>query len=68
MFFDSAEPLVPADTNGVIDAYEWEREGVGTRQCPLAVDGGCVYLLSGGTSPTDSWLIGASTSVTMRSW
>jgi len=57
VFFDSAEPLVPAATNGWLDVYEWERDGEGT-----CTEGqGCVYLLSGGTDPEDSYLIGADT-------
>ncbi len=59
VFFDSAEPLVPGDTNNIQDVYEWEREGTGT--CTVGTDdGGCIYLLSGGTSSSASWLIGAS--------
>jgi hypothetical protein len=60
VFFDSAVPLVPRDTNGRQDVYEWERAGVGSCSGGLAVDGGCVFLLSGGTSSADSWFIGAS--------
>jgi hypothetical protein len=56
VFFDSIEPLVPADTNGKPDVYEWERDGVGS--CQEAA--GCIYLLSGGTSQAASWLIGVS--------
>jgi hypothetical protein len=55
VFFDSAEPLVPGDTNGEVDVYEWERDGAGG--CRLGV--GCVYLLSGGAGTTSSWLVGA---------
>ncbi len=59
VFFDSSEPLVPGDTNNIQDVYEWEREGAGA--CTVGTDdGGCVYLLSGGTSGSASWLIGAS--------
>jgi len=58
VFFDSAEPLVPQDTNGKQDVYEWERDGSGScGQVP-----GCVYLLSGGVSESDSWLLDASAS------
>ncbi len=54
-FFDSPDPLVPADTNGVIDPYEWEAEGTGS--CHSAdVNGGCLYLLSSGTSTEPSYL------------
>jgi hypothetical protein len=56
VFFDSVEPLVPQDTNGVQDVYEWERPEPGGCE----ESGGCVYLLSGGTSSTFSWLLDAS--------
>ncbi len=58
VFFDSSEPLVGLDTNSELDVYEWERDGSGS--CGEA--GGCVYLLSGGTSEASSWLIGGSAS------
>jgi sugar lactone lactonase YvrE len=58
VFFDSAEPLVPQDTNGKLDVYEWERDGTGS--CDES--DGCVYLLSGGQSQSSSWLLGASAS------
>src|ERR1700728_30252 len=60
VFFDSGSSLVPQDTNGKQDVYEWEREGSGTCTVGSGVNGGCVFLLSGGTSESDSWLIGAS--------
>jgi hypothetical protein len=56
VFFDSAEPLVPQDTNGKQDVYEWERDGVGSCQ----ETDGCIYLLSGGTGGSASWLLDAS--------
>jgi hypothetical protein len=58
VFFDSDQPLVPSDTNGEQDVYEWERDGTG--ECTEST--GCVYLLSGGTGATSSWLIGAGES------
>jgi hypothetical protein len=58
VFFDSAEPLVPQDTNDKQDVYEWERDGVGS--CREA--NGCIYLLSGGTGGSASWLLDASSS------
>ncbi len=58
VFFDSSEPLVGLDTNSEVDVYEWERDGSGS--CGEA--GGCVFLLSGGTSAASSWLIGGSAS------
>ncbi len=62
VFFDSTVSLVPQDTNGEQDVYEWEREGSGTCTAGSGVNGGCVFLLSGGTSEYSSWLIGASES------
>jgi hypothetical protein len=56
VFFDSAEPLVPQDSNGKQDVYEWERDGAGSCQ----ESRGCVYLLSGATSSDASFLIDAS--------
>ena len=60
VFFDSIEPLVPQDINGSPDVYEWEREGAGS--CPQGHTGGCIYLLSGGTSREYSFLVDASAS------
>ncbi len=56
VFFDSAEPLVPQDTNGKLDVYEWERDGAGS----CAESTGCIYLLSGGQDGSSSWLLGSS--------
>ena len=56
VFFDSREPLVSGDTNGKVDVYEWERDGAGECQRQQ----GCIYLLSGGTNSTDSFLLDAS--------
>ena len=56
--FDSSEPLVAGDVNGVPDVYEWERQGEGS--CRLAA--GCVFLLSSGTSESGSWLAAESAS------
>jgi hypothetical protein len=60
VFFDSAEPLVAQDTNGKQDVYEWEREGSGSCVHGDGSIGGCVFLLSGGSSEADSWFVGAS--------
>ena len=62
VFFDTSESLVATDTNGVQDVYEWESAGTGSCEAASAVNGGCIYLLSGGTSEADSWFIGASES------
>jgi hypothetical protein len=58
VFFNSGQPLLPSDTNGWLDVYEWERDGAGS--CHQAQ--GCLYLLSDGTDPESSYLIGASAS------
>jgi hypothetical protein len=47
VFFDSTEALVPQDTNGKYDAYEYD------------VATGKLSLLSGGASPYDSYFINA---------
>ena len=62
VFFDSGVPLVAEDTNGRQDVYEWEREGTGGCAVGSGVNGGCIYLLSGGTSAYSSWFVGASAS------
>jgi len=60
VFFDSSSALVAQATDGKQNVYEWEREGSGTCTTGSGVNGGCVFLLSGGTSESASWLIGAS--------
>jgi hypothetical protein len=55
VFFDSLNPLVARDVNGEQDVYEWERDGSGS----CGEQDGCIYLISGGTSPDASWLIGS---------
>lgn len=50
LFFESGDKLVNADTNGVKDVYEWEAEGTGS--CASHdQNGGCLFLISTGTSP-----------------
>jgi NHL repeat len=62
VFFDSIEPLVPQDEgesgfgNGFVNVYEWERDGMGS--CHEVA--GCIFLLSGGQSDDNSYLIGGS--------
>jgi len=56
VFFDSIEPLAPQDENSFLDVYEWERDGTGS--CEQA--SGCIFLLSGGQSDDNSYLIDAS--------
>jgi len=53
VFFQTEEALVPEDINNHMDVYEWEREGAGS--CTEGSgngSGGCLYLLSAGTSST----------------
>jgi hypothetical protein len=50
VFFSTAEALVPADSNGKSDAYEYDTET------------GKVSLLSSGTDPADSYFLDASAS------
>jgi hypothetical protein len=56
--------LLPQDTNHVQDVYEWEQQGVGSclgsSETFSAASGGCVYLISSGTSPEPSFLADAS--------
>jgi hypothetical protein len=58
VFFDTPEALLPADTNGKRDVYEFEPDGVGSCSDP----GGCVSLISTGTGSQDTWFIDASPS------
>jgi hypothetical protein len=48
VFFDTPDPLVASDTNGKRDVYEWEA--------------GQVHLISAGTGPHNSYVIGSSAS------
>jgi hypothetical protein len=60
-FFETPDALLPGDTDGVEDVYEWEADGAGSCQS-TAEDGGCLYLLSTGKSPEASHLADASVS------
>jgi hypothetical protein len=59
IFFNSVGPLVPGDTNGVQDVYEWEAPGSG--DCASSAptfsvqNGGCVSLISTGQDAGASW-------------
>lgn len=66
VFFDTADQLVPQDTNSTSeeggnvppgqDVYEWEQDGTGG-----CVQGeGCLHLISSGTSEAASMFLGAS--------
>jgi hypothetical protein len=56
LFFDSAVGLVPADSNGTMDVYEFEPDHVGG--CSLEF--GCVGLMSSGESGEESAFLDAS--------
>jgi hypothetical protein len=64
VFFDSYEALLPHDTNGKVDVYEWERPGSGdcTEGRPeySPPNDGCLSLISSGESPSDSQFVDAS--------
>jgi hypothetical protein len=58
IFYNSDQPLSPQDKNGVQDVYEWEAPGTGScTDGSSANGGGCVSLLSGGTSTSGSLLL-----------
>jgi hypothetical protein len=58
VFFETYEALLPRDTNGQLDVYEFEQGGTGS--CPVA--SGCLYLISTGTSKLRSDFVDASAS------
>jgi hypothetical protein len=61
VFFETPDPLVVNDVNGVDDVYEWEAEGTGS--CVHGASaGGCLYLISGGDSSRPSHFADASVS------
>jgi DNA-binding beta-propeller fold protein YncE len=60
LFFNSFDALLPRDTNGTEDVYEWEK-AAGREACEqlgadlyVATAGGCLSLISSGESPQDS--------------
>jgi len=58
IFFNANDALLPADTNGAQDVYEWEAPGIGGCEEEganfFAQNGGCLYLISSGQSPEES--------------
>ena len=70
LFFNSSDALVPADVNGEADVYEYEPTGLGSCQPPgygqsasvvfVEKIGGCVGLISAGTSSGESAFMDAS--------
>jgi hypothetical protein len=68
LFFDSYDALLPRDTNGKADVYEWEAAS-GPSECAekgadlyVASSDGCLSLISTGESPSDSEFLDASAS------
>jgi hypothetical protein len=66
LFFNSFDALLPRDTNGTEDVYEWEK-APGREACEqmgadlyVAPTGGCLSLISSGESPQDSEFTDAS--------
>jgi hypothetical protein len=66
LFFNAADALVPQDSNGVEDVYQYEPPGTGgcTESSPTfgKASGGCVGLISSGTSNEESAFLDASES------
>jgi hypothetical protein len=66
LFFNSADALVPQDTNATQDAYEYEPPAVGSCSEESASfsarSGGCVSLISSGSSGQESVFLDASES------
>ena len=64
LFFQSPDPLVPSDSNGRLDVYEWELPGVGscTSSSPSfsGKSGGCVFPVSDGAGSGESRFMDAS--------
>jgi NHL repeat len=64
LFFESRDVLSAADQNTTRDVYEFERASSGTCDAKVPdfdpVSGGCIALISGGTSSDHSYLIDAS--------
>jgi hypothetical protein len=64
LFFNAADTLVPGDTNGLMDVYEYEPPGVGscTASSPSYSpdSAGCVSLISSGSSNEESAFLDAS--------
>jgi hypothetical protein len=66
LFFDSHDSLSGTDTNSAEDVYEFEPAGVGGCTAAagsfVAANGGCLNLISSGTSPVESAFLDASES------
>lgn len=56
VFFETPEALLPSDSNGQTDVYEYEPDGVGS----CGETGGCLFLVSTGTGSHPTRFIDAS--------
>ncbi len=56
VFFDTADALVPSDTNHTLDVYEWEAGGTGS----CRGEQGCISLISSGHDSAPSFFLGVS--------
>jgi hypothetical protein len=66
LFFNSSDALVPRDSNGTGDVYQYEPPGVGdcSEESPSFAksNGGCISLITSGTSKDESAFLDASES------
>ncbi len=66
LFFQSPDGLVPRDSNGLVDVYEWELPGVGSCTASSASfsegSGGCVFPVSDAAGGSESGFMDASES------
>ena len=64
VFFNSEAPLELRDDDNRTDVYEWEPQGTGTCESDStsfsSASGDCIGLISAGSSPFDSSLLGVS--------
>ncbi len=56
LYFNAFDALLPQDTNGAQDVYQWEKQGSGSCKTP----DGCLSLISTGKSPVSSEFVDAS--------
>jgi hypothetical protein len=64
LFFETTNPLVPSDSNGQLDVYEWEQVGEGScttmSASYAASEEGCTFPISNGTGALASHFLDAS--------
>jgi hypothetical protein len=58
IFFETSDPLVAGDADGLQDVYEWEEQGVGS----CTQSGGCLFLISSPQSQRNEYLWAVSRS------